>query len=79
MQNFALSFTDQNYQKIIDTLCAGIPYPATVESVDGEIPNPETREVFAKKFLKQQILRIVNDIALDLERRKIPATFSPIS
>lgn len=61
MAQIVLTFPDGVAARIIDAIAATYGYQGTIELPEGSIPNPETKNVFARRMMRQMVFELVKE------------------
>ncbi len=57
--------TVADLNRAVDAICLRFNYRATIVTVNGETPNPETRNQFAKRMVANWIKSVIADFDAD--------------
>ncbi len=63
--NITFTIPDAKATRIIDGICGNLNYQTTIQADNKDIPNPETKNQFAKRM----IIQLMKDHVIAYERR----------
>lgn len=80
MAIFSVEIADEDVSRVIDSLCANYKYSSVVlDNNANEIPNPETKPMFANRMVRKFLSEHVKRYELDLARKELEQQLAQIT